>query len=153
MPAKGRKMKITRTLCCTTWRRKFALFSVAILCCFCLGCGPQAAKPVHVAGSVFLDGKPLAGGAIRIVPSRGRPAISSIDKAGRFTLSRLKRDDGCFPGAYRVEVAPIIPEGSTATSLIPTKYGSVETSGLAVTIDGPTDALKIDLSSKDSVKP
>lgn len=115
----------------------------------CIGCGNKDGRPVHVGGQVQLDGKPLSGGSIRVVPGHGRAAAGQIDSDGRFTLARYKSDDGCLPGAYRVEVIPVIVENAKTSAVIPQKYANVETSGLTVKIDGPTDALKIDLSTKN----
>jgi len=94
-----------------------------------------------------MDGKPLSGGSIMVIPSNQRPAGSSIGPDGRFTLSSYQRNDGVVTGNHQVTVqfTEILGERETRW-LTPKKYGKANTSGLTVTIDGPTDDLTINLS-------
>ena len=111
------------------------------------GCGKSGSKPVHVSGTVMIDGKPLAGGFIRVVPEGGRPSGGQIGSDGRFTLGCLTTDDGCLTGTHKVEVQGFESLSETRRKwLAPRKYASTGTSGLTVDIDGPTDAMKIDLT-------
>lgn len=111
------------------------------------GCGTKGPRPVPVAGVVTIDGKPLAGGFIRVVPDAGRPSSSTIDKVGRFTLGCFTKDDGCLTGTHKVEVSASENISETAKKwLAPKKYASAYSSGLTVTIDKATDALKVDLT-------
>lgn len=111
------------------------------------GCGPKGPRPVPVSGMVTIDGQPLTGGFIRIVPDGGRPAGGKIAPDGRFALGCFTNNDGCIPGTHKVEVLGFEDLSETRRKwLAPRKYASIGTSGLTVTIDGPTDALKINLT-------
>jgi hypothetical protein len=72
-----------------------------------LGCGDG--KPVRVQGKVTLDGAPLDGATVTFMSSGDsmRPATGYTDQAGVFHLTSFKKDDGAFPGEYRVLVTKI----------------------------------------------
>lgn len=131
-------------------------------CVLLVGCGKKTTGLVHVSGQVRLDGIPLNGGVICVLPANGRPSGGTIDQNGHFTLTCRKDSDGCLPGTHPVEVRPVslppeahrLPAHSTTSengvspSRIPPKYHNAETSHLTVTIDGPTDSLIVDLTTK-----
>jgi hypothetical protein len=73
-----------------------------------VGCG-GAGSPVAVKGMVKLDGNPLAGATVTFMPTgdSGRPATGETDRNGVFHLTSLRKDDGAFPGDYRVVVTKI----------------------------------------------
>ena len=111
------------------------------------GCWSKGPKPVPVSGMVMIDGKPLTGGFVRVVPEGGRPSGGTIGEDGRFVLGCFTKDDGCLPGTHKVEVQGVKAMSETVRKwLAPRKYASTGTSGLTVTIDKATDALKIDLT-------
>ncbi len=123
---------------------------------FATGCGPSRPAVVPAAGIVTLDGKPLAGGFIRLVPAASRPATAAIGPNGRFTLGTFAEADGCVPGTHGVEVIGPLPAGGEAaaavpapTVTVPARYRAAETSGLTITITitGPTRDLTIPLTS------
>jgi len=123
------------------------LLPLLLLVSLFAGCGDGRPRRVPVAGQVFIDDKPLTTGFVRIVPDNMRAATGTLDSEGRFRLSTFDPDDGCVPGTHRVEiVAKKTITQSEFLWLVPPKYQSVETSGLTVTIDGPTDNLRIDLT-------
>jgi hypothetical protein len=102
---------------------------------------------VSVSGIVTIDGKPLTGGFIRVIPDGARASGGTIGTDGRFTLGCLTKDDGCVTGTHKVEVSGSENLSETKRKwLAPRKYASSSTSGLTATVDGPTDALKIDLA-------
>ena len=74
-----------------------------------LGCGDG--KPVRVQGVVTLDGVPLDGATVTFMSSGDsmRPATGYTDQAGVFHLTSFKKDDGAFPGEYRVLVTKTQP--------------------------------------------
>jgi hypothetical protein len=111
------------------------------------GCAPGPPKPVPVAGTVLIDGKPLAAGFIRIVPADSRAATGQIDAQGRFRLTTSKEGDGCVPGTHPVEVVATksVRHGELLW-LVPEKYRDPTRSGLTATISGPTDDLVINLT-------
>ena len=117
------------------------------------GCGAGQPKPVPVAGTVLIDGKPLTSGNIRIIPANFRAATGQIDEQGRFRLTTLQEGDGCVPGTHEVEVVSTksVRHGELLW-LTPEKYRDPQRSGLKVTIDGPDENLVINLSW-DGAKP
>jgi hypothetical protein len=118
------------------------------------GCGDRGPQPVPVSGTVLIDGTPLHGGTVRVVPENGRAATGQIQPDGRFSLTTFQADDGCYPGTHAVEVfAPrMATDMLTAEEqkkvraqaiTLAEKYTDFRTSGLTVTIDKPTDDLTI----------
>jgi hypothetical protein len=73
----------------------------------CGGPGPYTGSLYPVKGQVLLaDGKPLAGGAVQFIPTRGGlPASGKIEADGTFSLKSKSRD-GAAPGEYRVRIEP-----------------------------------------------
>lgn len=118
---------------------------VAALLLAMAGCdrGPDL---IPVSGQVLIDGKPLTYGAIRLVPSVGRPAYSQLDSEGRFKLV-TDEVEGVVAGTHAVEIGAVEPISEYKNKHhAPEKYGTAATSGLTVTINEPTDDLKIELT-------
>lgn len=121
-----------------------------------IGCGPSRPAVVPAAGIVTLDGKPLAGGFIRLVPAASRPATGAIGPDGRFTLGTFAAADGCVPGTHGLEVIGPLPAGGEAaaavpapTVTVPARYRDAQTSGLTITIARPTRDLTIPLTTEN----
>jgi hypothetical protein len=117
-----------------------------------VGCGDNTSEPVPVAGVVTIDGAPLDGGTIQFVPKVGRPASSKVLADGSFDLAsesvNTVATSGVLPGVYRVQVSSSeIIDDQTIRWKIPQRYADFRTSGLQVTISGPTDGLLIELES------
>jgi hypothetical protein len=128
-----------------TTRCRFILTTVMLL--LVCGCWSKGPKPVPVSGMVLIDGVPLGRGFIRVVPESGRPSGGQIGKDGRFSLGCFTDNDGCITGTHRVEVSAVENLSETKRRwLAPKKYASAGTSGLTVTIDGPTTDVKINLT-------
>lgn len=110
------------------------------------GCGSKS-KLVPVSGVVLIDGEPVPYGKVQVAPAGFRPAIGTIGPDGRFTLTTLEPNDGCVLGTHPVAVI-------AHQTLSPTKerwhaprvYAATDTSNLTVTITGPTNDLKIELT-------
>ena len=82
--------------------RLFALVSGCSL--IILGCsGDEYGKRYPVRGTVTYKGEPVEAGKISFVPKdpNGRGATGTIEN-GAFTLTTIDRNDGAFPGEYRV---------------------------------------------------
>jgi hypothetical protein len=126
------------------------LFILLLVAGFGQGCNDGRPERVPVTGQVFLDGKPLDGAdiaRIQVAPKGARPAIGKIDSEGRFVLTTFEMNDGCVPGAHPVAVIYNKPIGENGIHwLLPKKYADPLTSGLTVTIKGPTDDLKVDVT-------
>lgn len=113
-----------------------------------VGCGTGRPAVVPASGRVLMNGKPLVGvgGFVRVVPVNARVAIGAIDKAtGGFTLTTFERDDGCVRGTHGVAVIANAMEGERLVWILPEKYADAATSGLTVTVDGPSADLTIEL--------
>src|SRR5262245_36257360 len=121
-----------------------ALLAAAAL--FAAGCS-SGPKVVRVSGVVLIDGQPLTHGFVQVAPAGYRPATGKIGPDGRFTLTTLTEGDGCVVGTHPAAVIATETLGPGAQKWhAPKKYAATETSGLTVTIDRPTDDLKIELT-------
>jgi predicted small lipoprotein YifL len=114
------------------------------------GCGPRGPVVVPVSGKVTINGQPLASGIegfIQVVPENGRPAMGAIDpQTGAFQLTTTKPGDGCVTGTHKVVIIMQQMVGQESVSLVPDKYRDLTETDLQVTVDGPTDALMIQLA-------
>ena len=120
------------------------------------GCGDGRPERVPVSGVVLLDGVPLkAAGTVRVIPKGARPATGEIDPAsGRFTLGTFDKADGCVPGTHTVTViARQTVDDKQIHWLTPEKYSQPGSSGLTITVDGPTDQVKLELKSEAAKPP
>lgn len=124
------------------------------------GCGSGLAP---VAGTVTLDGKPVAGARVSFIPTGpGIPATGTTDAAGRFELEVGSGRRGVPRGRYAVTVVKLVvttvsadearrlvaaaPEGSLQTEtgpdglvqviehVLPGRYADPATSGLAADV-------------------
>ena len=110
------------------------------------GCG-QRHERVRVSGHVLLDGKPLAKGEITFAPLGKRAAFATLDAEGRFQLTTYEMGDGTSLGTHPVSVhSGEFLDPSHKLWRVPKKYASLTTSGLSVSVDGPTDAIVINLT-------
>jgi hypothetical protein len=128
-------------------RRRCAAVWAIMLCACATGCGDGRPERAAVSGKVSIDGMPLTKGAISFIPVKGRQASGAIDSEGRYVLSCFEKGDGAILGEYQVTVNGV--EYVTETLMkwhAPKKYGSIATSGLAATIDGPRDDLDFELT-------
>jgi len=127
----------------------------------CWGSGDDAPRE-SVSGTVTLDGKPLATGAIRFSPtgvSSSGFAVGGGDaiKNGKFSIAR---EAGLVPGTYRVSIYSgdaIVGRPKTnvapgrfaqvAKEMVPFKYNAQSTLTANVPKGGLSD-LRFDLQSK-----
>jgi hypothetical protein len=80
---------------------------------FVSGCGPRTShlpKTVPATGIVTLDGKPVEGAQVVIIPAKeGVTGASAItDASGRFALRAFPEKDGAIPGDYKVQVSKTV---------------------------------------------
>ncbi len=79
--------------------------------------------------------------------------MGPLDEQGRFQLTSYKKGDGAPLGTYPVAVMAVEQIGERELRwYAPRKYASDRSSGLSVTVDGPTDDLQIDLTWDGSRK-
>jgi hypothetical protein len=123
--------------------------SPAFLIALCVSAGCNDGKPtrVPVAGTVLIDGKPLAVGSIQFVPNGARASGSGIDSQGHFSLTCYSPGDGAVVGKHKVKItgAQNISEKQVRWEA-PKKYSDINTSGLEFTVDAPTDKAEINLT-------
>lgn len=119
-----------------------------VACCLVFSGCDSRPKRVPISGTVYIDGQPVKGGEIRLIPDHARPAQAEIDKDGRFTLFTFdyQKPDGAVLGEHRVEIraAEKIPGGIRWT--IPKKYGNAATSGKTLKVEKPDNNVRIDLT-------
>lgn len=132
-----------------------------------VGCGSKGGhlpRTVPAKGIVTLDGKPVEGAQVVLVPAAEGTtgAFGTTDASGRFSLRAYDEKDGAIPGAYKVQVSKTVEvrlEGAKGSLDggdpvrfdygVPAKYTGAQTSGLKVTIpDSGIDDIKLSLSSK-----
>lgn len=79
--------------------------------------------------------------------------MARLDEEGRFTLTCRNPGDGVLTGTHLVTVTAVETLGETSRRWhAPKEYANETESGLWVTIDGPTDDLKIELTWAKSGK-
>jgi hypothetical protein len=141
------------------------LFVVCLSALF--GCGSSGGnlpKTVPAAGVVTLDGKPVDGAQVVLVPAGAgvTGAFGVTDSSGRFSLRAYEQKPGAIPGEYLAQVSKTIqvrldgPKGSVDGGDpvryeygVPGKYTGAKTSGLTVTIpDAGNQNIQLTLTSK-----
>jgi hypothetical protein len=152
----------------TSWARKGIILLGMIL--LVAGCGSKLPTTAPVSGTVLLDGKPVEGAAVSLVPNAGgRFGYGTTDAQGKFTISTYGDNDGATLGGHKILVtkADIIPPtkaaatiedqeellrgggaGWTFKSHIPEKYGSPDKTDLTVEVAVGLEPLELKLSSK-----
>jgi hypothetical protein len=131
------------------------------------GCGSggdDLPDTVPAEGIVTLDGKPVEGAQVVLVPAAEGTtgAYGTTDASGKFALRAFEQKEGAIPGAYKVQVSKTVEvrlpgakgsvDGGDPVRFdygVPAKYTGVATSGLTATIpDSGTTDLNLALSSK-----
>ena len=133
------------------------------------GCSSRSRKPptYPVTGTVTWKGKPVTNATVILIPAGGasqESAAGVTDASGKFQLTTYNLNDGAHAGEYQVKVSqydtkPPAAKNETITmeeeqklafsgqeiptppskNLLPKKYESESTSGLAHTVTkGPT---------------
>jgi hypothetical protein len=145
--------------------RRFAGLPVSACLVLALapGCGKGEPGLIPVKGRVTLDGgawpKP---GQINFTPVESgaegfRPGTGSFDIQGYFAASSFEKNDGLYPGTYKVAVQCWEeephegPKGEMLSkSYIPKQYDNPQTSGFTVTVKpgGGTVEVNFDVKTK-----
>lgn len=132
-----------------------------------LGCNSQGGnlpRTVPASGTVTLDGKPVDGAQVILVPANEGTtgAFGVSDSGGRFSLRAYEQKPGAIPGEYKVQVSKTIQvkldgakgsvDGGDPVRFeygVPAKYTGAKTSGLSVSIpDAGNKDIKLTLTSK-----
>jgi hypothetical protein len=131
--------------------RHHAFLSVIILGSLSIaGCGSAGAhlpKTVPASGVVTLDGKPVDGAQVVLIPTNEGTttgAFGTTNASGHFSLRAFEEKDGAIPGDYKVQVSKTVEvklpgklDGGDAVRFdyaVPAKYTGAKTSGLTVTV-------------------
>jgi hypothetical protein len=127
-----------------------SLSSLLILisaCALFAGCDDRP-KRVPVAGTIYIDGKPVPKAQIRVIPDSGRSAQAQTDEQGRFRLYTFdyEKFDGAILGEHPVEIKAAETVAGGTRYLIPKKYFHVASSGVTIKVEKPVDDLRIDLT-------
>jgi hypothetical protein len=117
--------------------------------CFHTGCGGQT---VPIDGRVkFKDGSDISvlqGHKVNMQPEGGGArSYGTIEADGTFKISTFGNNDGAVPGKHQVTVTPPQPEPDKPPPkpVIPPKYSTFETSGLAVEVKSGQGAADLEL--------
>jgi hypothetical protein len=157
-----------------SWRPVAIAFSVAATVVV-LGCGDNSGlgRRYKVTGKVTYKGELVPKGTVKFLPTQppppdGRGAAGEINN-GYYSLSTAGNDDGALPGEYVVAIVSMDLDLSTAKpkdggaiirlgdpqhkaalkkakQLVPTKYGSGETSKLKATVKEESNQFDFDLT-------
>jgi hypothetical protein len=131
------------------WRSIVPLVAAALVC---TGCNSNKPPLGVVHGTVVLDGRPLAAGAVITNFASGRGAQGAIHD-GKFELGTYGATDGALIGTHRVAVIAREqsdggPEAKTGKLLVPERYTKPETSDLSIEVKSGTNTPMLELTTK-----
>lgn len=140
----------------------FEAIAIVLTAVFALGCGSGGQRTAAVSGTVIYNGKPVAKAHVSFVPSdaNSRAAEGLTDDRGRFTLGTFAASDGAILGKYKIGVIARGPDrpakpgegsgmpGETVPGepVIPIKYFSPDTSGLAHEVKSGGNTVELNLT-------
>jgi hypothetical protein len=150
---------------------RFSVFAAMLVSLVAIaGCGDdEFGKRYSVKGTVKYKGQPVASGTITFDPleaEKGRSASGTIEQ-GAYRLSTAGESDGALAGKYRVKImsrnidysqvkanagggagrqTDILKANKAAKDLIPSKYSTIETSGLSAEVKPESNTIDFDLS-------
>lgn len=143
-------------------QRRTAYLICAAMLGVAAGCGSSYPKCVGVKGHVTYQGKPVMAGIVSFVRTGQvdggelvRPAEGDLRADGSFTMRTFRGAEGVLPGEYAVTIVAYDysqkrDELQRIPSLIPTKYGAVETSGLKAVVPADVSGpLQVDFPLTD----
>ena len=141
------------------------LLTLALLAALTAGCGYRRPALTKSRALVTLDGEPVAGAAVMLMPTTGgRPVSGVTDDSGWALFSTFGSRDGIPAGEYKVVVSKLVLKEYAAKraaadsmalfsdsdydNLLPTRYASHTSTDLAVTVDRGTREITLALASK-----
>jgi hypothetical protein len=136
-------------------RRALAWGGVAAIILLAPGCGSGVKGLNVVRGKVTYGGGPWPKGGMINFIGGPRPASAKFDTEGNFAVESFEKQQGLFPGTYKVSVEcweepPKMGVPNSGKSYIPAKYMNPTTSGLQFTVEAgkPLTDLKFDIPKK-----
>jgi hypothetical protein len=155
-----------------------AVAAVLLLLAAGSGCGYRRPALTQSRGIVTLDGEPVAGASVMLVPLEpGRPVAAVSDEVGRLVFSTYGSNDGVPPGRYKAVVSKLVPTKKAARkleaarpqqaeaddqaeeamvelddddyeNLLPARYATAATTDLVVTVDRRTRQITLALETE-----
>jgi hypothetical protein len=126
-------------------RLRAASFATALVAVLFVGCDDRPER-VPVSGTVTIDGQPVEHGTVMVVPANMKPAYGTIGPGGKFSLTTFEENDGVVPGTHKVTVTATEPQQGGQKWHAPQKYSDLAQTDATVTVDGPTEDLKVELT-------
>lgn len=132
-------------------KRHLSFVLIVLVVAVTAGCGGMNEAPVNVSGSISIAGKPLNQGSVILTDKKGERAYGAIQADGSFLVPQV------MPGTFRVAVSVPKrrrPQGDNVDPArgarpmpvpVPTRYSSVDSSGLEFKIDSDKPDLMIEL--------
>jgi hypothetical protein len=145
------------------WSSLLSLLSLSLLAVGCEDAAPTV-KVYPAAGRVLLDGKPVEGVAITLVPDAGavgRGGYALSDASGSFSVKSVDGQDGVPPGKYKVLFQKLaLPDGSPlppganaadvdAKNILPEPYSNPDIVNVFADI-APADNLALEFPLKSN---
>lgn len=115
-----------------------------------LGCGDGRVRlpTAPVGGTITYQGKPLSAGRITFVHPSGQGVGADITADGTYRLTAFQGKNqvtvSCFM-SERDSNPTARPSSPTAKSLIPTRFGNCDTSGLTLDVKPEANRFDVDL--------
>ena len=134
------------------------LLTLAV-CSIFFGCGQNGDLIVPVSGIVTMDGMPVEGASVMLIPEAGRPATGRTNAQGEFRMTTLSNYDGAIVGRHRVTVSLVklpakpmdyeladSPQSLTLLEhMVPQRYTDPDTSGLTVDVVRGMEPISLNL--------
>lgn len=134
---------VTRNLC--------LMFAMTVAVLGLTGCSSAPAPPSELAlveGKLLLDGEPLTGASITLMPqdANGQASAGTSDAAGTFRLRTLDGHAGAKPGKYKVLITgrpsggyapPPLPDEVAMPAKVPAHYGLPANTPLTLNVPPP----------------
>jgi hypothetical protein len=142
---------------------KFFSAFLLIGCLMIVGCGEPPDETVAASGVVHLNGKPVEGVSISLVPQEGvsgRGGYGISDAEGKFVLKSGPESTGVLPGTYRVlfqkmrqkDGSPIPADAMAAdievVNQLPPVYASPDNTPISAVIPSPDGSFLFELKSR-----
>lgn len=136
---------------------RWTMCATVIVFAFCFslpGCD-QGPVVYPVSGRVTVDGEPVEGAAVGMIPAvGGRHGAAVTDANGDFVVGTFTPSDGALAGEHKIVVTKVkmIKPGNERAGIapeyeyvVPGRYDDPETSGLNVTVTKEMEPLKLEL--------